>query len=207
MKTIVLDFDYTLFDAAKFRGDLGASLIKLGIDEKFFSETYKQVRYREGKESDYQPDKHLQILADKTDTDYLKLKDTYYQVIGEAKEYLYPDTLDFLKKMKQENNKLILLTFGNPEFQKLKVQNSGIGKYFEEIYYTDGSKTSLAHKITDDPNVTFINDNPHEILELKSIYPQATFIQISRTNGKKYQLKLSSNILRYGQLKSLIDKI
>jgi len=185
-KTIILDFDYTLFDAATFKTALAQSLKSFNIDEKLFFKTYKEIRYDNGKEIDYKPDKHLEKLAAITHNDFNILSKAYFKILDNCQKYLYLDSLAFIKKQIANHEKLILLTFGNPEFQEKKVLSCNLEKYFTEIFYTDKPKITLAHEIIDTDNTIFINDNPREIQELQQIYKHAKFVLIKRKNGKKY---------------------
>ena len=194
-KTIILDFDYTLFDAKKFRKDLVSCLACFDIDEKLYTKTYNKIRYRGGKEADYLPIKHLKHLARLTNNNYQDLKKEYDKVIDKCIKYLYSDVLLSLKKLQATSYKLILLTFGNPEFQKMKIDNSKIKKYFNKIYYTDKNKTDFVKEIPDNENMVFINDNPNEIVALQKIYKKAKFIQIQRIEGKKYSLKIKKILI------------
>ncbi len=188
MKTIIFDFDYTLFDAGKFKIDLANSLKNFNISQKQFLETYKKLRDNHQKE--YKPLEHIKILSNITGKKESEIKKAYFKVIENCKKYLYSDSLPFLKKLQATGYKLILLTFGNIEFQKLKVGYSGTCEYFDEMYFTDKNKAHLKDKIPDNKNTIFINDNPHEIEALMKIYKNAEFILIKRTGGKKYDLKL-----------------
>lgn len=189
---MVLDFDYTLFDAKKFRTALSGSLKQFTITNAMFEDTYKQTRYKNNKEIDYQPKKHLKLLAEKTNNDFKLLSNVYNNVVDNCFVFLYSDVLNFLQRCKNKNYKLILLSFGNPNFQESKVSGAQIKKYFNELLFTDKNKTALAHKIPDNGNVFFINDNPKEITDLQSIYQKAKFYLIKRPNSKNYNFKIEN---------------
>lgn len=191
-KTIILDFDYTLFDAKNFKKDLAECLKIFGVDEKLWLETYNKIRYRNNKEADYIPAWHLEILAKKTKNNYKDLEKSYNQVINNAHKYLYADTFNFLKNLKKQKYTLYLLTFGNPRYHKIKIKSAGIDKYFKKIFYTAKDKFQVSDKIPGVDEAIFINDNPNEIVSLKKIHPNARFIQIKRSNGKNFALKLKN---------------
>jgi len=189
-KIIILDFDYTLFDAKKFKNYLAKSLQIFGVNKKLWQETYDQIRYRSNKEADYSPKKHLKILAAKTNNQLSDLKTAYDKIINNCAKFLYADSLDFLQKLQAKNLRLILLTFGNPSFQRQKIRASGINKYFKKIFCTNKDKFKVSNQIPNADNALFINDNPDEITKLQKIHPKADFIQIKRPNAKKFAVKL-----------------
>lgn len=189
-RTIILDFDYTLFDAKKFKKALAKSLVPFGIDEKTWRITYEQSKFCHGVKKEYLPEKHLKTLANRFNLDFEKLKSAYLPVIKKTVVFIYPDTILFLEKLKGEKNELYLVTYGNPTWQEQKIKTSGIGKYFKKIICTDRKKFETTCKIPGADEALFINDNPNEIAALKIIHPKADFIQIKRSNGKKFALKL-----------------
>lgn len=60
------------------------------------------------------------------------------QGVRESKSYLYPGVMQFLQKLAQQHN-LILVTYGDPSLQRRKLAYSGIGKFFSRIIITSES--------------------------------------------------------------------
>ncbi len=105
---IGIDFDRVLFDTDAFREHL---------DEKIpgFNDTYPKNQL-------YNPEEHAEVLG----VDPEKIHET----IEECEQFVYPD-IEKLEKL--ESHKLILVSRGDPVFQKEKIEESGVKKYFDEI--------------------------------------------------------------------------
>lgn len=202
MKPIIIDFDYTLFNAGKFKKALSKSLKNFGIYEKIWQRTYRFSK-KLNKNNEYIPNTHLEILAKKYNCAKNDLQKSYDKIISKTNRFFYSDTLATLKKL-SKNHKLYLLTFGDIGFQKQKIQSSKIEKYFQKIITTNQNKEKIAHDIPDIENAIFINDNPKEIIELKKVYPAAEFIQIVRRGGKCKKIDKKENIKTYSSLKQYI---
>ena len=158
-----IDFDNTIFNTTSFHNDLKAILNKNNITEDYINNYYK--------ENGINPIK----LVDSIDDDMI----TY--VINEfyknAKYYVYPDAINFLKN--KGNNNYILYTYGNLDYQNKKIDNANIKDYFDEVIITDIDKTKLN---IDYNNSIFIEDNPKIIKEL-----------LKQGVNKIYRIKRSNN--------------
>jgi len=164
---IIFDLDYTLLDTKKFKAGL-ANALDLSIDdfEKSYLENFKN------KKLNYNLEKHLKILKQKNTQ---KLK----QFFKSLDQYLFPDSIKILKKLgsapvkarvKKNNNKLILLSFGNKEWQKQKINNLSIKDYFDKIILTDIDKAKILKTLQKTKEkILIINDNAREILEMKKV--------------------------------------
>lgn len=190
---IILDFDYTLFDANVFKQATIDKLADLDITKYIYYQTYEQIRNKP--DDEYLPLEHCKLMGQLSGVNFKKIQNKYDEVISNSRQFLYPDVIEFLDKLTKQKIPLYLLTFGNPIFQKQKVEASGIAHYFKKTIYTSKDKYSVADKIPSANHATFINDNPHEIQPLQTRFPKAKFIQIKRENGKEFELKLKDIIL------------
>lgn len=199
---IILDFDYTLFDTTKFKEETIKNLMLLGVTRDIYYQAYQQIRSSHNDE--YIPLEHLKMINQMTNVSLDELSKKYFEALNNCSECLYNDVTSFLDKLTKQKTPLYLLTFGNPTFQKQKVEASGIAHYFKKTIYTNKDKYSVADKIPNANHATFINDNPHEIQSLQTLFPQAEFIQIVRENGKKFDLELE-NILTVKNIITLFE--
>ncbi len=195
MRSIIFDFDYTLFNAGAYKKALSKSLEAFGINQKIWQKTY-EISKKLNKNNEYIPNTHLEILAEKYNCNLQDLQKAYEKVIKKTNKFFYSDSIATLKKL-SKNNKLYLLTFGDVNFQKQKIHASGTEKYFQKIIITNQDKHTLKNiGIPDIKHALFINDNPKEIIELKKNYPDAEFIQIIRRNGKYKKIAEQFTLLR-----------
>jgi len=95
---------------------------------------------------------------------------------NELKELLFFDALSFLQYLKNVNQKLILLSFGEFSFQSKKISATGIAKFFDEIIITPDSKELALEKIlkqfVDEKDVWFINDKIEETKKMLEHFPK-----------------------------------
>lgn len=105
---IGIDFDRVLFKTDRFKEEV------LFEEIDGFEETYSQI------DGVYSPEKHAEILE-------IPVEDIL-QILEKASEYLYDD-VELLKKSEHE---FVIVTRGDPIFQKEKLEHSGILKLVEE---------------------------------------------------------------------------
>jgi len=158
---IIFDLDYTLLDAKKLKQGLAKAL---GLTAREFEKSY--LEHFKNKKINYNFEKHLQIL-DKKHTPQI---DKFFKNLD---QYLFPQSLNILKKLKT-NNKLILLSFGNKNWQKQKINNLNIKKYFDKIILTDKSKAEILKQLQGTKDkILIINDNARETLEMQKTLKNA----------------------------------
>lgn len=174
---IVLDFDYTLFDTEAMRRAFIDAVEPLGISEQ----QYRAAEQEAKADGVYSLGEHMQTLEQYTDSE--KLNGVVREVMGRAPEFLYPDSVEFLEKNKEEHR--TLLTFGNPEWQQRKIEASGIADYLDEIITTDKGKENVLNG-WENEEVVFINDRGSEIDVMHEALPAALFIMVRR-QGAPYR--------------------
>lgn len=167
--TIIFDLDYTLLDTNLFRKELAMAM---GISTDNYNVSYADRFYNDnGTETPYHPEIHL---------DYLIKKGIVLQT---AKEIIMKDVLKVVKnlnkclfwqaekvfdKCKEKKYNLILITWGNKDWQKLKIDNLRIKKYFDKIITADKDKDEcIDFLINSDDEKIIINDNLKESLKLQ----------------------------------------
>ncbi len=93
----------------------------------------------------------------------------------ELEGLLFTDALIFLQYLKTKNEKLILLSFGEFEFQNKKIGVAGIKDLFDEIIITPDAKELAVEKILstapDKEDVWFINDKIEETKKIIQHFP------------------------------------
>lgn len=175
----IIDFDDTLFDTQAFKTARVNKLEELGVSEERFWQTYKEAYHdEEGGLFLYNDERHSKALA-KRGFDESAVSGAFKFVNSDIKSFLFSDTIDFLEQLKQTGDKLILLSLGDPEFQKMKVYGAGVDKYFDDIYTQNAGKESVIESILNNQKqggqVWLINDKIEEskrlVLQFPSLKP------------------------------------
>lgn len=193
---IVFDFDYTLFDTKKFRYSISEAF---GFSEKYFLETYENY-FLYPEKINYNFYKHVSFLI----ADHLidrkegeRVKKNIIELLKRVDDFVFPEVENILKKLKESNNELVLLTYGDIVWQKIKLKNLGIKKYFNRVFITDKPKiTSLDNYKKQKGRKIIINDNINENLKLKNKFPDWEIYLVNgphansvEHNFKKYTLE------------------
>lgn len=144
-RNIILDFDYTLFNAASLKREM---MRKLGVSQKVFNQTYKLAVATHKNSHDYSVLKHLELIAKQRSgfnlRDGKKIVDS---VLNESAKHMYAQSYNFLKNLSARGYKLILVTRGNQDWQSLKIKNTGVHNYFDKIIISPKWKTQGLKKM------------------------------------------------------------
>ena len=215
-KIFFIDFDDTLFNTKKFKDDLLKVFFNNGVTEKQFKDSYYCI------DSDLKPkySPYLQIkkLEGELELDGKKLRSEFDIFIKKTKKYLFDDSMSFLKKIKKDSNYLVLLSYGECLFQKMKIDNSGVGKFFDQIIVTDEPKLNviLSHKKIDYfDKVFFVEDHPEQLdkamrkleSQERKFSEKIEIIKISRSDGRYSKIKTKFNFKKFGDLREVLKKI
>jgi len=190
---IIFDFDHTLFSTKEFYNALKRVFMGLGIDEKLFQESYQK-----SKETNkfYRPLKQFKLIIKQKpeikETDLIK---KFNRVLRNAPQFLYEDTLPFLKKW-QKKSDLVLLSYGEERFQKQKIRASGIQKYFKKIIITRDVKKSKPFKriFKNLEKIIFIEDDLQTLSRTKKVFKSVITVGINRRERKYSQISDNKNI-------------
>ena len=193
---VYVDFDRTLFDCDKFLEDFYKIIDKYNIDKTLFKECQNQSR-RKG----FNPYLILANLEKKYDFNRLIYLDID-RLITKTSDYLYPDAIPFLEYLKSKKYQVIILTKGNSDYQREKIFNAHLDKYFDKLIVTMRHKGLLFLNYF---SSIFIDDNPREIESLWLRKPKR-IIRIARSNSKYSDVEFKHNVLTIHSLQEAIDK-
>ena len=187
---LYVDFDGTLFDSNRFLNDIYLLLDKYSIKKELF------IKYKENCHNGFNP---YTILNDieKEITFSKKIYEDLDNSLANSKNYLYEDAIVFLKFAKERGYKIIIFTRGNKQYQELKIINSKINKYYDDLIITLKHKGELD---IDYKNSIFIDDNITEIKSILKNNPKE-IICINRSEDNK-----KDDIRTITSLYELIDK-
>ena len=182
-----IDFDNTLYETGLLTKDVLSELSKTIAKEKNLIENDILQDLQNSFNSTV--DNFLSLgekFSIKYDIDYEILKSTILNVIVKnGKKYVFPDALEFLKKLKEKNEPVCILTYvsqsKNLHQQSLKLLGSGILEYVTEVYSTTRLKYTLE---LDYKNNTFIDDSPRDIEGLFNS-GATKIIRVKKPNNEK----------------------
>jgi len=176
---IFIDFDDVLFNTRKFKQDIIAVFEKNGVSQEKFRESYW------GKTRDL--DRQIKFIQEKYNIDTKNLEKDLVNLLTDLSAYIFDDVLDFLKSSDREN--MYVVSFGFEEFQRQKIKNSALEKYFQDIVITDKLKSEAIGLIIDkykiiDQELYFLDDRSEYLGEVKNKFPEIKTVLIKRPEGR-----------------------
>lgn len=159
----VLDFDRTLADTDNMFDKLCDAAGQIDPDLKQELINYNENRFSQGNErSMFHPGN---VLGDKKTEVFQTFIDN---ISKEEKEYIYEDAKRFLDKINKLSKSAIILTFGDSEWQKAKVDATlGDDELDIPVIYTE---EKIKSKIIDSwHNNNFYKIGPHEATQIVGV--------------------------------------
>lgn len=201
---LFIDFDGVLFNSKSFREELISQFEKSGFSRQEVFDTYNA----ECLDGNYSPADHLERLKEIRDFNLKMAQARADSLVKRSKSYLYDDVLGSLKNISKLNYEVNLLTLGNPSFQPKKIKESGIRKYFDNIYCTSIPKAKYLQDLID-KNEKFIvvDDRGDALEEISAKFPKAITIEMRREEKIHDPAERSSHFSgpRITNLKQLIE--
>lgn len=172
---VIFDFDDILFDRDSFMKALAESL-DFSYEQfiKSYNENFKE------KGINYSLKKHLKILG-KVDAG-IKTDNLF----RDLSNFLHKEAIESLKKFKSKNHDLILLTFGDKDYQSRKIKASGVSKHFDRVLTTRDKIKTLNEILPQDKYAIFINDKECENKEIKKHFPDLKIIDSIKNISYEY---------------------
>ena len=184
----IIDFDNTLFNTNLLVERIMQVFKDSGIDEIETLRSYRLSCYGEhGNNFGYSFANHLKVLSqDKYDT---KLVEENLSKLLNTNDYNFDGVEEFLSFCRQKTDLMVLLTLGDNQFQRQKLANSGLEKFFDKIIIDNLSqKEKHVAQITDSKTpFYFINDNLIENRKIKDTLPNLDIV--SKVNLKKFSVQ------------------
>lgn len=192
---IYIDFDGTLFDTDNFYQEFLHICLKYGITKDKIdlikAELFKDTLFNIDKMVDY-----LVLNYNVSSNIKKEVEDLY------SNKFVYDDVVSSLDKLKDKYD-LILLTFGEHDYQTKKINGSLLKKYFKDIIMTGGNKSLL--KNVDYKNSIFIDNNPKEIKRFMDVGSKKV-IRIRRDSDKYSKIDLEVRVNEYKSFKEILEK-
>jgi len=160
-KIYIFDLDHTLFDAKKFRQDIG---VLLANNPEMISEDIWNF-------FDAKDEKLFTFVWEKAD------------------QYIFSEVVKNIKSIPGEK---VLLTFGNKNFQELKLKSLFFDTLFDKVFLTDENKIHFLKDFAEknkDKEIIFINDSYNkrfsENTEIAKKIPQIKIFEVDNYNKEK----------------------
>lgn len=162
MKTkLFIDFDGTIFSTLAFRDKMFEIFTMAGFDEEEIKNTYAA----ESLDYLYSANGNLERLQKIHEYDIEKANLRMDKLIKTSKDFMFPDFDEFIQSVDREKYELDLITLGDLEFQKAKVEASGIVKYFDNVYYCEKQKWDYLDDLVELNDKFIIIDDRADTLE------------------------------------------
>ena len=154
----IFDFDRVLFNTSLFiTGHIYPAFAELGVSKEEINRYFKE--------------KGLKHFSLKGLIKNFSLEDGLYtRIMSGCKTLVNEDLIALVKRLGKEN--CYMLTFGEHEFQKEKIDRSGIADLFSEIFIVPNSKADVLRKICarhKDETVIFLDDKEEHFKGLGDI--------------------------------------
>jgi phosphoglycolate phosphatase-like HAD superfamily hydrolase len=205
----IIDFDDTLFNTHDFKKSRVSALATIGVRENDYQETYIEAQ----KKSDlfsYSNERHAELLAIRGYSKERVLKTLEETTGSRLREFLFPDTVEFIRKVKQMGVPVVLLSLGEASFQELKVKGSGIHEYFDRIFMVQESKEYVVQELVDggyvEDSIWFINDKVGETLLVKNRFPNLQIV-LRKSESIREEEYIQSNLPYFTTLIEIYDYI
>ena len=201
---IYIDFDHTLYNAINITRDLLQAVSLTILEKKALNkdELDAELKGMFNREHIYNIYELSRYFGNKYDVDSEKIIKNVNKVIYDGAKNVFDDVLPFLKKLKENNHKIFMLSYYEYEleYQVAKIVGSKLCDYFDGIIVTKEPKYNLDIDYT---KGIFIDDKPSDLEGLASKNPLRV-IRIKRKEGR-YSNKVVNNekIEEYETLKDI----
>ncbi len=182
---IFIDFDDVVFNTAAFKKELVKVFLRNGVSQKDFSLTYKDYpTVTRGGLKKYNPLKQISVLKRKLKISDSKIKKDLDKLLASSPKFVFRDAKPFLARFREKD--LFLISYGETGFQRSKIVNCGLKRFFSKIIITDNLKSTEIGKIVKrgGERFVFIDDRTTQIDAVKKKFPQAVTFFVKRKTGR-----------------------
>jgi FMN phosphatase YigB (HAD superfamily) len=174
---LFIDFDGTMFDTAKFRDGIFEVFEKAGYAHEVIMKAYVE----ECMDYKFSLEHLLNRLERVEERDKDKIRGDIRALYERVPSMLYGDTILFLNNIDREKYEVNLLSMGNFEFQKRKIDHAGIKDLFDNVYICENQKWDyLDTLVKPEEKFILIDDRGDTIKNVAEKYPNSRPMQIER---------------------------
>ena len=188
----IFDLDYTLLDTGALRGAISRAAEAQGVPAENFTAWY---RARPSAREDWHMNFPLEHISEEfPQADVAHLRRGLELLALSSSEFLYPDTLHALVRLRNAGHELAVCTYGEREFQTQKVRHAHIEHLLSAVRVTrDVEKAhdveelcAQAHSRLGHVQAFFVEDNPMALAAAKMRCPHIITVLIQRIEGGIY---------------------
>ncbi|MBI2640129.1 MAG: hypothetical protein HYW90_04575 [Candidatus Sungbacteria bacterium] len=204
---LFLDFDHTLFDTDEFfHVDVRGAFGHLGIDDALWEQTYERV-WKAG----YTLERHAEEIHRQSGNQLPlgEMRSIIDGTFSDLRRYLFSDVLPFLRRAKEKDVYLFLLSFGNPDWQRYKVLASRVGSHFDDMFFVpkEGGKAGIILEVADRfDRIIVVDNNPAELDLIKDMVSTVETYCINRVPDEMFDSRDGSARLRFLEAKKYLGK-
>jgi phosphoglycolate phosphatase-like HAD superfamily hydrolase len=173
---ILFDLDYTLLDTVKFKEALVKAVSSCGPSPEKYDAAYAETVAKKGL---FDPDDLFAALsAEFPDEDAAReARARFGRVLGSTEAFLYPGAKELLETLRKHDATVDLMTFGNADWQRKKVEHSGLAGLFDEVIATEKEKKGIVREAgRGEDKVIIVNDNGQEMKDMMAEAPEYTYV-------------------------------
>lgn len=191
-----IDFDSTLYETTRLSNDMLMALANelCKVANKSEEDMFAELKAMFNRENIYNIYKLAKYFANEYNLEEKFLVNVVEGVIADGEKYVYPDSIAFLKMVKEKGHTVNILTYVAQEdltYQMSKLKGSGLSEYFDNVIITSSLKFNLDLKYEEG---IFFDDNPKDLTGIASRNPKA-LIRVRRKNNKYSSKELELNNL------------
>lgn len=198
-----IDFDHTLYNTPLLTNNLLNAISNFVSLECDLENTiiYNECKEKFNRKNIYNIYELANFFCKKYSLDYNTLRNKLDIVIANCQDFIFDDSVSFLKKLKQNNHTLYMLSYCEYglEFQTAKIAGSKLTDFFDSIIVTSKHKFKLDINYSEG---IFIDDKPSDLLGLLNNGAKKV-IRIRRENDTYSNQELDSEKIK--EYSTLLD--
>ncbi len=179
---LIFDFDHTIFNMMEMHQSMQEAMEKLGISKEDYQDAYDQST----KWKMFSTKRLAEVLSSRHDVTERQVVEALESLAKESELYLYDDVQESFIKMKESGHRLSLLSWGDENWQGLKIAHSGVRPHCEDVVsVTEVKADYLQKKYKEAGCLVVIDDKPAVLKAIEVASPEIKLIRMRR-EGAKY---------------------
>ena len=196
--TLYIDLDHTLLNTENYKRALAKALKPLGINEIFFWSTYRKLREK----SAFRIESFAALLF-KDKVQQKQAARLLYNKSKSAGQFLYPDVLLFLKLSQKLGFRIIIFTYGDPYFQRLKIESiTAFRTLLDRVIITSAQTKNRALPLFNGFSA-MLDNRPEVLLHYQKKYKFFPIL-IQRTQEKQAEVNILRPYFSLAQVSKMI---
>src|SRR3989338_6523507 len=184
---LILDFDFTIYRVGVLYEKWKRLFAGMEMDWQAFDQHAHDL-FWEG----FTAEKHARRLGIPERQIAKLVREHLKDIETESPSLLYEDVVPFFEKHEGAHRRTIL-THGDPEYQDLRIQASGVGALVDDIRIATPTMRKRDHlrelvEANGEP-LLFVDDNPNELVHIHEAGLPITLVRMNRGEGHYAEVK------------------